>query len=278
MRLLTVVLACLIFITPSQAAENQIEQRLQIQQGRLKNIEEQASMKRLQIEDWYLRSFSEIRQLAERQAKQLQLNDRAIWTEFAKMNEQTPQFDTYFKKSSLIFTRDTKSYEFHAALADSYFLSSAADLLMDDHFRKLLINLSNGSAYNPQSFLTRIQARKLLYFANEFESMLTNLQDRKKAKLTAIEQWRQDLRADVLRIMREIKTGPEKVNVGVVSAIIYNQKDSLCMVDGTDRMLKEGDSIGSVAIVKIYPEQVEFIKNGQKWTQEVSKPANAAWR
>ena len=71
MRLLTVVLACLIFIAPSQAAENQIEQRLQIQQGRLKNIEEQASMKRRQIEDWHSNRLIEIRQLAERQAKQL---------------------------------------------------------------------------------------------------------------------------------------------------------------------------------------------------------------
>jgi hypothetical protein len=160
MRSLILTLACLILITPSFAAENQIEQRLQTQQERLKNIDEQASMKRQQIEDWYTRSFIEIRQLAERQAKQLKLSDRALWTEFIKMYEQTPQFDSYFKKTitmktTTTFTRNAKSYELRAALMDSYFLCTTADLLMDNNFRQLLINISNGSAYNSQDLLIR---------------------------------------------------------------------------------------------------------------------------
>ena len=278
MRFLILTFTCLVLIAPLQAAENQIEQRLQTQQDRLTNIEEQASIKRQQIEDWYSRQLIEIRQLAERQAKKFKLDDRALWTEYAMNEERVPRFDSYFNESTTKFSRDAKSYKLYIALADSYFLGTTADLLMDKNFRQLLINLSNGSAYNPQNLLIRSRARKLLYFADEFESKLSNLQDRKAAKLAATEKWRQDLRANVLRVMNEIKTEPEKVSPGVVSAVCYNGDNSICMISGFDRILRTGDSIGNIEIVKISPEQVEFASGSQKWTQEVGKPANPAWR
>lgn len=297
MRTLIITLACLLLATPSQAEgktiaqAEQTEQQLRIQEERLKNIEEQASTERQQIEVWYRRSLIELRQLAERKAKQLKLDNRSLWIEFVKMNEQTSQFDTYFKmndqipnaygyfmNTTTVFLRDVETFELRAALADSYFLSAAANLLMDKNFRRRLADLADGSAYNPQSLPIRSEARKLLHFVNEYESRLAALQDRRTAKLAGVEQWKQGLKADVLRVMREIKAAPEKVNKGVVSAIICNQKSQLCMVDGIDRILKEGDSIGNIVIVKIYPDQVEFARGSQKWAQLVGKPASDAWR
>jgi hypothetical protein len=104
------------------------------------------------------------------------------------------------------------------------------------------------------------------------------LEDRRKAKLAGVEQWEQDLKADVLRVVREIKAAPEKVDQGVVSAIMYSQKSPLCMIDGFDRILQEGDSIGNIVVTKINPDQVEFAKGNQKWTQLVGKSANSAWQ
>lgn len=295
MRSLILILACLSLITSSQAAEKQttkneqIEQRLKIQKERLINIEEQVSLKRQQIDEWYSQQLIELRLLALRKAKQIKLSYRELWTEFAKMSERTPQFDTYykmndeipnaygyFKNTNILFLRDVETYELRAALSDSFFMSQLADLLLDNNFRECLMELANGSGYNPQSFLIRTEARRLLYFVNDFNSKLTFLNDRRKAKLNALEQWEKDLRADVRRVMSEIKTEPEEIN-GVVSAVIYNQKTPLCMIDGSDKIFKPGDKAGNITIRNIYADRVEFTKDGQRWSQEIGEPANAAW-
>ena len=295
MRSLILILACLSLITSSQAAEKQttkneqIEQRLKIQKERLINIEEQVSLKRQQIDEWYSQQLIELRLLALRKAKQIKLSYRELWTEFSKMSEQTPQFDTYykmndeipnaygyFKNTNILFLRDVETYELRAALSDSFFMSQLADLLLDNNFRECLMELANGSGYNPQSFLIRTEARRLLYFVDDFNSKLTFLNDRRKAKLNALEQWEKDLRADVRRVMSEIKTEPEEIN-GVVSAVIYNQKTPLCMIDGSDKIFKPGDKAGNITIRNIYADRVEFTKDGQRWSQEIGEPANAAW-
>ena len=306
MKRLTVILVCLLIITPSQAAgkttgqTEQIQPQLKTQEERLNLIEEQASTERQRIEVWYECQLSELRQLAERKVKQLKPDNRALWTEFIKMHRQTSVFDTYFKMNdqiphaysyfknttisspiattSTILIRNIETFDLRAALADSYFLSATANLLLDPNFRKTLANLADGSAYNPQSLLVRKEARRLLYTVDEFQSKLATIENRKTAKLTAVEERKQNLRANVLRVIREIKTEREKVDHGIVSAIMYSQKSPLCMVDGCDRVLKEGDSIGNIVVSKIHPEQVEFAKGSQKWTQLIGKPANTAWQ
>jgi hypothetical protein len=306
MKRLILILVCLIVITPSQAEDKkngqteQIQQQLRIQDERLTNIDEQVLMKRRQIDVWYERELSELRQLAARKVRQLKPDNRALWTEFIKMHGQTSEFDTYFKMNdqiphaysyfmnttlsspiattSTIFIRDTDTFDLRAALADGYFLSAAANLLLDPNFRKRLADLADGSPYNPQSLLVRMEARKLLYVVDDFQSKLAALQVRREAKLAALEQWKQDLKADVFRVMRETTAAPETVDDGVVSAILYSQDSPLCMVDGLDRIFKEGDSIGSIVIVKINPDHVEFSKGSQTWTQLVGKPAGAAWQ
>ena len=284
------ILVCLLWLTPSQAEEKNIEpvestpHQLKIQEERLVHIEEQAVIERQQIEAWYERQLSELRQLAERKVKQLKPDNRALWTEFIKMHEQTPLFDTYFKKNdqilatTLMFIRSIETFDLRAALADSYFLSTTANLLLDPNFRKRLADLADGSAYNPQSLLVRKEARKLLYVVDDFQSKLAALQVRRAAKLTAVEQREQQRRADILRVMQDIKAAPRRVNEGIVSAIAYRPNSPVCMINGIDKILQEGDSIGNIEIVKIQPDQVEFAKGSQKWTQHVGKPANDAWK
>lgn len=295
MKRVVITLISLLIITPSQAEEKTIgpveSTQLKIQEERLKHIEEQASIERQQIEAWYKRQLSELRQLAERKVNQLKPDNRALWTEFIKMHEQTPLFDTYFKMNEKIpnaygyfmntprnILRNVETFELRAALTDSFFLSAAANLLLDQNFRKRLADLADGSAYNPQSLLVRKEARKLLYVVDEFQSKLAALQVRRDAKLTAVEQREQHLRADILRVIQEIKAAPGRVNEGIVSAIAYRPSSPVCMIDGIDKILQEGDSIGNIEVVKIYPDHVEFAKGSQTWTQQVGKPANDAWK
>ena len=50
------------------------------------------------------------------------------------------------------------------------------------------------------------------------------------------------------------------------------------MIDGIDKIFKPGDRTENITIENIYVDRVEFTKDGRKWTQDVGKPANAAWR
>jgi len=315
MKTLILSVACLILAIPCQAVErqlqpdNQIEQtsasssavsslpkgsveaRLKIQQQRLKDIEQLAVSERQAIEQWYARHLTELRQLAQRQAKQLILSQRMLWTEFIKMNNQIPHADTYFKMNDQIpfahgyfkdtapiFIRDVKAFELREAMIDSYFLSTAANLLLDHEFCKLLTDLSNGSAYNPQNLLIRSEARKLLRLAKEFESDLMRLENRRNDRLAGLERWEKGLREHVYKVMREIQALPETVELGVVSAISYDEKGSLCMIDGVDKVLQPGDTIQNVTVVRIHQDRVEFAKDGQRWVQVAGQPANPAWK
>lgn len=284
MRIAILTLACLLIATACQAAEKhlepaeQVKQRLQIQQERLKDIEELAMSERQAIEQWYTCHLTELRQLAQRQAKQLILSGRMLWTEFIKMNSQLPFADTYFSNTARTFISDIEAFELRAAMIDSYFLSTAANLLLDKEFCKLLADLSNGSGYNPQNPLIRIEARKLLHLAKEFESELMRLENRRNDKLAALEQWEKGLRQHVYKVMHEIKAMPEAPDLGVVSAISYDVKGSLCMIDGIDKVLQPGDKINNVTVVRIHQDRVEFAKAGQRWVQKIGEPANPAWK
>ena len=50
---------------------------------------------------------------------------------------------------------------------------------------------------------------------------------------------------------------------GTVKGILYTVIDSSVMVD--NQVLKEGDTIYSTKVVRIYPKKVEFEKNGKRW-------------
>ena len=284
MKCIILTLAGLLLVSPSQAQEkknsqtDKITQQLSIQQQRLKNIEEQASTQRRQIEDWYVSSLKDLRQTAERMAKRWRPEIRALWTEFMKMHKQTPLFDAYYKQWTVVFATDPQSSDLRTAQVESYFLSAFADLLLDKRFCDLLTDIADGGPYNPYSFQIRIQARRLLRCVNDLGLEKAVLQDQRAAKLAAVDQWEQDCKANVLQVMSEIKAAAARVSVGVVGAIVSSGQSQLCMVDGFDKIIREGDSVGDVKIVKIYPDAVEFAKAGQTWTQEVGKPANAAWK
>jgi len=284
MKTAILTFACLLIAIPCQAAEKQtaakpqIEQRLKIQQQRLKDIEQLAASERQAIEQWYVRQLAELRQLAKRRVRSLRLSERALWAEFIKMSNQIPFAETYFLSTARTYWWDTKGLELRPILEDSYFLTAAAELLMDRNFCKLLSDIADGSAYNPQGLLIRSEARKLLPLAKEFELELVRLENGRNDRLAALEQWEKGLRRHVYKVMRQIKALPETTELGVVSAISCDKKGSLCMIDGVDKVLQPGDTINNVTVVSIHTDRVEFAKAGQRWVQKIGQAANPAWK
>ena len=74
------------------------------------------------------------------------------------------------------------------------------------------------------------------------------------------------------RAARETRTPPK----GLVTGIVRSQDSSTAVV-GT-QVVREGDTIDGVTIVKIHDDKVEFEKQGQRWTQKLNEPPGQQWR
>jgi hypothetical protein len=74
------------------------------------------------------------------------------------------------------------------------------------------------------------------------------------------------------RAVRETRTPPK----GVVTGIVRSRDFSTAVV-GT-HVVREGDTIDGVTIVKIHDDHVEFEKQGHRWTQTLNQPPGKQWK
>ncbi len=68
------------------------------------------------------------------------------------------------------------------------------------------------------------------------------------------------------------KTPPKGLVTGIVRS-----GDSATAVVGT-QIVREGDTLDGVKVVKIHDEKVEFEKAGQRWTQKLNEPPGPQWK
>jgi len=77
-------------------------------------------------------------------------------------------------------------------------------------------------------------------------------------------------------LKENIVTTKPKVTHGVVGGILYDKDNPSAIIDGN--ILKEGDTIHGVKVIKIYEDKVEFEKNNRKWTQKAGETADTFWQ
>lgn len=70
---------------------------------------------------------------------------------------------------------------------------------------------------------------------------------------------------------RDVVTKP-----GTVTAILYSNEDPCALIN--HNLVHEGDITNGVKVVKIYKCEVEFEKNGKRWTQKVLANPSPAWK
>jgi len=63
---------------------------------------------------------------------------------------------------------------------------------------------------------------------------------------------------------------------GLIRGIVSGEDGFTALVDS--QAVREGDSIYGVTVVKIYPDKVEFERNGTLWTQELNEIPGPQWR
>ena len=62
----------------------------------------------------------------------------------------------------------------------------------------------------------------------------------------------------------------------MVNGILYTIENSSALIDG--HIVREGDTIYGVKIIKIDQTKVEFEKNGKTWEQRVRQWPDPVWR
>jgi len=79
-------------------------------------------------------------------------------------------------------------------------------------------------------------------------------------------------RAKVVELLEDIVS---VTRVGRIRGIVCGEDLSTVVID--DQTVREGQSIYGVTVVKIYPDRVEFDKNGVKWSQELNAAPSRHW-
>jgi hypothetical protein len=267
------------------ASGEAFSERIAIQQARLPQIEETAAREREQTEQWYERRHGEIvREIARRGAAKLSSAQRALWTEFAKMQDGRPHAEGYFDASHFGFPSSYKTTLLRQAMIEEYFADEMGSLLLSDEFRQKLAQIADERREVPLTPLLRRQARELLALVMRLRAELTMelrpLENARTARLEATMKWERDLKEQVRGILEHLRQREAREpDFGVVESIGYFPRSGyFCMVEGVDRVLETGDTIGRVQVLRIDPEKVEFVRDGARWAQQLGAPAQPYWQ
>jgi hypothetical protein len=272
------------------------------------------SFRRQQIEENYASRMSQLYAKAEREASKLNVTDRLLWLEFIT-GDETPysrrfslytvgggsgslSFSTFTKigdeiatGTSLVasssesfptkLTTLTRSQRYlQAHLADSYSLRQFAMFLLSDQSSIVFSDIADSRFQNRR---LRSQARALLRIAERLHIEAREIGSERSSALAVMQRDKKLADNVVSAPVEQIQIQPQTVEPGVVSAINYSAKGSICMLEGVETILSEGDTISEgfgegVKVVKIESEQVRFQKGRHTWVQKVGEAPSNEWK
>jgi hypothetical protein len=168
-------------------------------------------------------------------------------------------------------------------MIQEYLISEMADLLTNEDFEHKLELLVAERLEVPRAALLRDQAAELLRVIRSVRTQstaeLAHLENLRNARRDAIMNWEKDLKEQVrgfLEYLRQSESRPTQFGM-VVSVGCCPGDGYFCMIEGVDRVLGVGDRIGSVRILRIDSERVEFAKEGVTWSQALGAPVKPFW-
>lgn len=247
-------------VAPVNAAKDkkQTPQSLKQQKGQLEEIEKYISRRRQGIEDYYRGQLAELRLRAETEIRLLEVAEKAVYSSLAAQAEVA---ETVLHINSYGYVRR------------GHFESTDGKLLqIKDSDREWYRGLQNAIDKAPKRFAmaqSRIAEKKNDILA-KLEHEALRLENGKRYALTVG-------LADLEKRLKEnvLKPKPEPTH-GVVTGIVYSADKPSTVIDG--KIVREGDTIHDVKVVKIHRDNVEFEKNGKVWKQKVRETTEKFWQ
>jgi len=268
------------FSATGPAVRPDIAERIKAQEARVPEIEAVAARDREQLERWYkMRRAEVVQEIARREAARLSLAEREQWVQYADLYLDRFYAPAYFNAG---FTNPRVAL-LGQAMVQEYLISEMANILASEEFEQKLTQIVEERLRVPLLPLLRDQAAKLLIRVRQVRAELAmqvrQLDDQRKARLDAIMKWENDLKEQVRSILEYLRQSESRpVQFGVVESVGYCPDGGyFCLIEGVDRVLGIGDTVGKVRILKIDQEKVEFAKNGTTWAQQLGAAPQPFW-
>ncbi len=284
------------FSATGPAVGRGIAERIKVQEARVPRIEAVAAQDREEIERWYkIRHAEAVQDIARPAAARLSLAEREQWVQYADLYLDRFYAPAYFNYG---FTSPRVAL-LGQAMVQEYLISEMANLLASEEFeRKLTQVVEERLEVSPLPFLRdgtvgllepqllpllRDQAQKLLVLVQQVRTELgervRRLDYQRKARLDTTMKWENDVKEQVRGILEYLRQSePRPAQFGVVESVGYCPDGGyFCLIQGVDRALGIGDTVGKVRIVKIDREKVEFAKDGTAWAQQLGAAPQAFW-
>lgn len=268
------------------AGEPTLLQRVAMQQARLTWIEEVVVREREQIEQWHERERAQLAQtIARREAARLGYVHNVRWVEFMKMHRGLPHADAYFDASKLGFIPGHPRFaHLRQAMEKEYFITEMANLLLSEPFFEKLTQIVTEQLDGPLQPLLRKEARRILAVVvrvrTDVATQGRHLEKARRARLDATMEWERNMQEQVHGILQYLREERSKAtDFGVVESIGFSPETGYCCtVEGVDRVLQTGDTIGEIQVLGIDLEKVEFARDGTTWAQPLGAPAKSYWQ
>ncbi len=97
-----------------------------------------------------------------------------------------------------------------------------------------------------------------------------------KKQIAEKEEIEHNLRKQLRMSSRFIKPGEKpEITYGLISSILYSGVDSLVVIDG--EIMREGDMLYGIQIVRILRNEIEFAKDRRIWKQRLGESPPEIW-
>ena len=220
-----------------------------------------------------------MQEITRREAARLSLAQRELWVQYADLYLDRPYTPAYFNSGFVSY----RAALLGQAMIQEYLISEMADLLANQEFERKLVQIVEERLDVPLSPLLRDRATELLNLMRQVRAELTRelgqLENQRNARWEAIMEWEKDLKEQVRGILEYLRQSESRPGqFGIVESVGYCPSSGYyCMIEGVDRVLGVGDRVGSVRVLKIDPEKVEFGNEGTTWAQALGASPQPFW-
>jgi len=217
-----------------------------------------------------LAQTSELFQMAEARIRRLKWCETLNWNELIRTKEERYYPCWYFFGGPRAFNWNREDF-LRGAMIYQYFIGDTAGQLLD---RQVLADLTRIKEDRAQSHKMRSAAADVLRLADELGIYSDNVCRKRAAKAS---QPAADA-AQAQRVQEAVPCEP-----GTVLAVAVDGAKSLCMLEGVEVILGEGDTISEgfgegVKVVKIESGQVELQKGRHAWVQKIAEAPSDEWK
>jgi len=209
----------------------------------LEKIEKYVAQRRQEIEDYYLSVTTDLQLRAEAAIRLLEVAD------------MTPAL--------AVFTKWAESAE----------VELAETVLQINGFQNMLYGGFETTTETPARRFAVAQSR-IAQLKNgilrRYRQVAVDLEKQKRYALTV------ELAQVEKRLKENVRAPAPRPTRGEVTAILYAEDNPTAVIDG--KIVHEADTIHGVKVAKIRPDNVEFVKNRNRWRQKVRQTPAAFWQ